>query len=344
MKLPNRLKWKKLPVFRYIWLLLNVEIMIKPIKLIEVKSEIGAGTRGASMGVDAIKIAALDFGSPFFKKFKAVEIKNENQLLLEPVVHDYAKRIKGIYTLNERLANELKNTMIKENSVPVVLAGDHSSAIGTIAGLKMAYPDKRLGVIWIDAHADIHSPYTTPSGNMHGMPIACSLGEDNKDKQVNKPDDETIEYWEKLKNLGGISPKIRYNDLVYIALRDYESPEDYLIKKNKVRVFNLAEIRKKAVERVAIESLNYLDGCDMIYVSFDVDSMDSRISSGTGTPVPNGITEKEAGNLIYYIMRSKKIACFEMVEINPTLDKENLMAENAFEILQKATNQLSHDF
>lgn len=318
--------------------------MIKPIKLIEVKSEIGAGTRGASMGVDAIKIAALDFGSPFFKKFKAVEIKNENQLLLEPVVHDYAKRIKGIYTLNERLANELKNTMIKENSVPVVLAGDHSSAIGTIAGLKMAYPDKRLGVIWIDAHADIHSPYTTPSGNMHGMPIACSLGEDNKDKQVNKPDDETIEYWEKLKNLGGISPKIRYNDLVYIALRDYESPEDYLIKKNKVRVFNLAEIRKKAVERVAIESLNYLDGCDMIYVSFDVDSMDSRISSGTGTPVPNGITEKEAGNLIYYIMRSKKIACFEMVEINPTLDKENLMAENAFEILQKATNQLSHDF
>ncbi|MCD6067142.1 MAG: rocF [Bacteroidetes bacterium] len=318
--------------------------MIKPIKLIEVKSEIGAGTRGASMGVDAIKIAALDFGSPFFKKFKTVEIKNENHLLLEPVVHDYAKRIKGIFTLNERLANELKNTIIKDHAIPIVLAGDHSSAIGTIAGLKMAYPDKRLGVIWIDAHADIHSPYTTPSGNMHGMPIACSLGEDNRDKQVNKLDDETIEYWEKLKSLGGITPKIQYSDLVYIAMRDFEAPEEFLIKRNKVRVFNLQEIRKKAVERVAIESLNYLDSCDMIYVSFDVDSMDSRISSGTGTPVPNGITEKEAGNLIYYIMRSKKIACFEMVEINPTLDKENLMAENAFEILQKATNQLSHDF
>ena len=322
----------------------KISDMIKPIKLIEVKSEIGAGTRGASMGVDAIKIAALDFGSPFFKKFKSVEIKTENHLLLEPVVNDYAKRIKGIYTLNERLANELKNTILKDSAIPIVLAGDHSSAIGTIAGLKMANPDKRLGVIWIDAHADIHSPYTTPSGNMHGMPIACSLGEDNKDKQVNKPDDETIEYWEKLKNLGGISPKIRYSDLVYIAMRDFEGPEDYLMKKNKIRIFNLQEIRKKAVERVAIESLNYLDACDMIYVSFDVDSMDSRISSGTGTPVPNGITEKEAGNLIYYIMRSKKIACFEMVEINPTLDKENLMAENAFEILQKATNQLSHDF
>ena len=317
--------------------------MIKPIKLIELKSEIGAGTRGSSMGVDAIKIAALDFGSNFFKKFKSVEVPNENHLLLEPVVNDYAKRIKGIYTLNERLANEIKKTLLKEE-VPIVLAGDHSSALGTISGIKMAYPEKRVGVIWIDAHADLHTPYTTPSGNMHGMPIACVLGEDNKERQQNKPDDETVEYWEKLKNLGSISPKIQYNDLVYIALRDYEPQEEFLIKKHKVRVFNLAEIRKKAVERVAIESLNYLDHCDIIYVSFDVDSMDSRISSGTGTPVPNGITEKEAGNLIYYIMRSKKIVCFEMVEINPTLDKENLMAENAFEILQKATNQLNNDF
>lgn len=317
--------------------------MIKPIKLVEVKSEIGAGTRGSSMGVDAIKIAALDFGSPFFKKFKSIEIPNENHLLLEPVVNDYAKRIKGIHTLNERLADEIKKILIKEE-IPIVLAGDHSSALGTISGIKMAYPDKQVGVIWIDAHADMHTPFTTPSGNMHGMPLCAVLGEDNKERQLNKPDDETIEYWEKLKNLGGISPKITYNSLVYIGLRDFEPAEDYLIKKNKVRVFNLQEIRKKAVERVAIESLNYLDHCDLIYVSFDVDSMDSRISSGTGTPVPNGITEKEAGNLIYYIMRSKKIVCFEMVEINPTLDKENLMAENAFEILQKATNQLSNDF
>lgn len=317
--------------------------MIKPIKIIEVKSEIGAGTRGSSMGVDAIKIAALDFGSPFFKRFKSVEIPNENNLLLEPIIHDYAKRIKGVYSLNERIAGEIAKTL-KAEEIPIVLAGDHSSALGTISGIRMAYPDKKLGVIWIDAHADLHSPYTTPSGNMHGMPLCAVLGEDNKDRQQNKPDDETIEYWEKLKHLGGIYPKIGYGDLVFISLRDFESPEEYLIKRNKVRVFNLQEIRKKAVERVAIESLNYLDHCDMVYVSFDVDSMDSRISSGTGTPVPNGITEKEAGNLIYYIMRSKKICCFEMVEINPTLDKENLMAENAFEILQKATNQLSNDF
>ena len=159
----------------------KITSMIKPIKLIEVKSEIGAGTRGASMGVDAIKIAALDFGSNFFKKFKGVEVQNENQLLLEPVVNDYAKRIKGIYTLNERLAKEIKETLIKEE-VPIVLAGDHSSALGTISGIKLAYPKKRVGVIWIDAHADLHTPYTTPSGNMHGMPLACVLGEDNKER------------------------------------------------------------------------------------------------------------------------------------------------------------------
>jgi arginase len=318
--------------------------MTNQIQFIEVKSEIGAGTRGASMGVDAIKIAALDFGSAFFKRHKTIEVANENHLLLEPVVHDYAKRIKGLYDLTDRLAKIIQKTITKDGAIPIVLAGDHSSALGTIAGIKMAHPNKRLGVIWIDAHADLHSPYTTPSGNMHGMPIACSLNEDNKEKAQNKLDDETIEYWEKLKNLGGISPKIEYSDLVFIALRDTEAPEEFLLKKNKVRIFNLQEVRKKAVERVAIEALNYLDKCDLIYVSFDVDSMDSRISQGTGTPVPNGITEKEAGNLIYYIMRSKKIACFEIVEINPTLDKENLMAENAFEILQKATNQLSNDF
>ena len=313
--------------------------MIKPIKIVEIKSEIGAGTRGSSLGVDAIKIAALDFGSPFFKRFKSVEIPHENNLLLEPIIHDYAKRIKGIYSLNDRLSKEIAK-IIKADQIPIVLAGDHSSALGTISGIRMAYPEKRLGVIWIDAHADLHSPYTTPSGNMHGMPLCCVLGEDNRERQQNKPDDETLEYWEKLKHMGGIYPKIQYSDLVYIALRDLETPEDHLIKKNKVRVFNLQEIRKKAVERIAIDSLNYLEHCDLIYVSFDVDSMDSRISSGTGTPAPNGITEKEAGNLIYYIMRSKKICCFEMVEINPTLDKENLMAEIAFNILQRSVNML----
>lgn len=317
---------------------------MKTIKLIEVKSEIGAGTRGAGMGVDAIKTASLDFGSSFFKRHESVEVLNENKLLLEPVENDFAKRIKGVYSFSERLAKQVSEFCKEEKTFPIVLAGDHTSAIGVATGITMAFPEKKLGIIWIDAHADIHSPYTTPSGNMHGMPIACLLGEDNKEMQVNKPDEETIRHWEKLKNLGSIYPKVHYEDIVMVSVRDFERQEEYLLKKHNVKNISVSEIRSRGVERVAALMLSSLDTCDLIYISFDVDSMDPEISRGTGTPVPGGLTEKEAGNLIYYLLRSKKVCCLEVVEINPTLDKENLMAENAFEILLKATNQLINDF
>lgn len=315
---------------------------MKEIKLIEVKSEIGAGTRGASLGVDAIKIAALDFGSRYFKKHKSVEVPNENHLLLESTGNAYAKRISGVLTMAERVSEEVSKTL-KNNEFPLVLAGDHSTAVGTISGIRMAFPKLKLGVIWIDAHADIHSPYTTPSGNLHGMTVAMVLDEDNLDSKVNKPDQETLNYWFQLKNVGNIVPKITYNDLVYIGVRDFEPQENFLLKRHKVKNFTTAEIRKRGVERVAIEALQVLDHCDLIYVSFDVDSMDSSISKGTGTPVANGMTEREAGNLIARLMTSEKVCCFEMVEVNPTLDKENLMAENAFEILVRATNSLLND-
>lgn len=315
---------------------------MRNLKIIEVKSELGAGTRGASMGIDAIKIAALDFGSRYFKQYKSVEIPNENHLLLESAGNPHAKRISGVLTMLERVGEEVSRTL-KNEEFPIVLAGDHSTAAGTIAGIKMAHPKLKLGVIWIDAHADIHTPYTTPSGNVHGMPIAISLGEDNIESKVNKPDQETINYWYQLKNVGGISPKFSPKDLVYINVRDTEKQEDYLLKKFGIKNFTTAEIRRKGVEKVAIEALSLIDHCDIIYVSFDVDCMDASISKGTGTPVPNGITEKEAGNLVARLMQSNKVCCFEMVEVNPTLDKENLMAENAFEILVRATNQLIND-
>ncbi len=315
---------------------------MRELRIIEVKSEIGAGTRGASMGIDAIKIAALDFGSRYFKKYKSVEIPNENHLLLESSGNQYAKRISGVLTMAERVAEEVGRTL-KNNEFPILLAGDHSCSAGTISGIRKAFPKGRLGVIWIDAHSDIHSPYTSPSGNLHGMPLAIALDEDNIDSKINKPDQETINYWYQLKNIGNISPKIKYTDLVYIAMRDAEPPEQYLIKKHKIKNFPTIEIRKRGVERVAIDALKYLDHCDLIYVSFDVDSLDASISKGTGTPVPNGITEREAGNLVARLMTSEKVCCFEMVEVNPTLDKENLMAENAFEILLRATNSLIND-
>ncbi len=316
--------------------------MTKTFKIIEVKSELGAGTRGASLGVDAIKIAALDFGSRFFKKHKSIEVANENHLLLETTGSPFAKRISGILTMIERVSDTIVQTL-NQKEFPVVLAGDHSTAAGTIAGIKSAFPKSKLGVIWIDAHADIHSPYTTPSGNMHGMPLAMVLDEDNLECKVNKLDQETINYWYQLKNVGKIAPKITYRDLVLISARDMEKPEETLIKKNKTKIFTTAELRKRGVERIVIETLKYLDHCDLIYVSFDVDSMDPTMSRGTGTPVAQGLTEKEAGNLMARLVENNKVCCFEIVEVNPTLDKENQMAEHAFEILLKATNAFRND-
>ncbi|SHE38317.1 arginase [Pedobacter caeni] len=316
--------------------------MTKTLKIIEVKSEIGAGTRGASLGVDAIKIAALDFGSRFFKKHKSVEVPNENHLLLEGTGSPYARRISGILTMVERVS-EMVQTTLDQKEFPVVLAGDHSTAAGTIAGIKAAYPKSRLGVIWIDAHSDLHSPYTTPSGNMHGMPLAMALDEDNLESKVNKLDQETINYWYQLKNVGNIAPKINYRDLVLISARDMEKPEEFLLKKNKVKIYTTADVRKRGVERTVIDTLVYLDHCDLIYVSFDVDSMDPTASRGTGTPVAQGLTEREAGKLMSGLITNQKVCCFEIVEVNPTLDRENQMAEHAFEILIKATNAFRNE-
>lgn len=312
---------------------------MRNIKIIEVRSEIGAGTRGASLGIDAIKIAALDFMSNFFVNFPSENIPDLNSLLYEPISSPYAKRINGVYTMYERVSNTVSDT-IKSGIFPVVLAGDHSTAGGTIAGLKIANPQKRLGVIWIDAHADLHTPYTTPSGNMHGMPVATALSIDNIENKIHKLDSQTIEQWNKLKNIGKISPKILPEDLVFIALRDYEKEEEALIKKLGIKVIPVQEVRRKGVENTVRQTLAHLAQCDDIYVSFDVDSLDSSISRGTGTPVSNGLKEREAEDLIAALMQSYKIACIEVVEVNPTLDKENLMAEIAFNILRRAVNIL----
>lgn len=314
---------------------------MKKIKFVEVKSEIGAGTRGASLGIDALKIAALDYGSNLFNQIPSIEIPNENKMLYEFAGISYAKRIKGVLSIYERLCTEISDCL-KKKVFPIVLAGDHSTAGGTIAGIKNAFPKARLGVIWIDAHADLHSPYTTPTGNIHGMPVAASVGEDNIACRINKPDKDSIELWNKLKKVGGVSPKFTYKDLVYISLRDIEPEESFLLKKNKVKIFSTNEVRKNGVEKIARDTLAHLNNCNLIYISFDVDSMDSSISKGTGTPVRNGITEKEAGSLLVRLLQNEKVCCFEICEINPTLDKENLMAENTFEILQKAISQLTY--
>jgi arginase len=310
---------------------------MKNIKLIEVPSEIGAGTRGASLGVEAIKIAALDYMSSFFVHFPCESIPVENKLLYEPIQSPYAKRIKGIVSMYEKVSKSVADC-IKGHFFPVILSGDHSIGGATIAGIKMAKPKSKLGVIWIDAHADLHTPYTTPSGNMHGMPLAISINEDNKECGVHELDAETHKHWHYLKNIGKISPKVLPEDIVLISLRDFEREEKHLIDKYGIKVVSTKEVRSKGPENIVRSVLRYLSDCTDIYISFDVDSLDSTISKGTGTPVGNGLKEREAEDLISKFMQNRKICCFEITEVNPTLDKENLMAEIAFNILQRSVN------
>ena len=308
------------------------------IKLIEVDSEIGAGTRGASLGIGAMKIASINSGSDYFAKYSSVQVENENQILFGNTEKSFAKNIKTIAQISKRISKSLKE-VIKSKSFPIVLAGDHSNAAGTIAGIKSAHPKKRLGVIWVDAHADLHSPYTTPSGNVHGMPLAISLGEDNLDRQINKVPKATAKQWEKLKNTSGVSPNIKSSDLVFIGVRDTEEPEDYLMNKHNIKNVSVTEVRTKGINKIIKEINDYLKECDLIYISFDVDSMDCMyVSHGTGTPVPLGFTEGEVTKILLKLLENDKVCCFEVTEVNPTLDEKcNVMAETAFRVLEKAT-------
>ena len=312
---------------------------MKNIKIIEVPSEIGAGTRGASLGIEAIKIAALDFMSNFFIHFPCEKVPVENKLLYEPIESPYAKRIKGIVTMYDKVSKAVSDCM-KSGFFPVVLSGDHSISGAVIAGIKIAKPKSKLGVVWLDAHADLHTPYTTPSGNLHGMPLAIAINEDNKECAVHDVDVETIKHWNYLKNIGKIVPKILPEDIVYISLRDYEKEEKFLIDKYGMKVITTKEVRSKGAENVVRSIIRYFNDCTDIYVSFDVDALDSSLTRGTGTPVSNGLREREAEDIVSKLMQNRKVCCFEITEVNPTLDKENLMAEIAFNILQRSVNVL----
>lgn len=303
------------------------------IKLIEVPSEIGAGTRGAHRGIAALKEVAKNSNDNIFEGLDATIIEVDNSLAQQLTNTENARQIEGIVPVYEKLVNAIRQ--ITDNEFLLVLAGDHSSAGGTISGLKVANTDKRIGVIWVDAHADLHSPFTSPSGNVHGMPLAAVINEDNTEHAVNKPNDKAIEGWNALKNVGGLAPKIAPQDICFIGVRSTEKPEDKLIAKHNIRNISVTELRGKGADSAAIEALNQLKSCDLIYVSFDVDSMDTSISRGTGTPVDNGLYLDETVTLLTRLVSHPKVGAFEMVEINPLLDTEKPMAVPAFKVLKE---------
>ncbi len=307
---------------------------MNPIKIIKNRSDIGAGTRGSDMGIDAIEIAAINIKNDFFNAHPYADVKTHNETIYNKNKNTFAKRINFVCEQCQRLRDEVKKEL-GNGFFPLILSGDHSSALGSLSGIQMAYPDKEIGVIWLDAHADIHTPYSTPSGNVHGMPIAASLSIDNRDFSKNKVSESTEKNWLRMKNMGNKSPLIKPENLIYFGVRDTEKEEDQIIQSKKIKNFSVDQVRRLGLKSCIDQTIQQLISTDLIYISFDVDALDCDLfSRGTGTPVSKGFVTKEIISIIKGVKDTGKLVALEICEINPLLDnKGNQMAESSFEII-----------
>jgi arginase len=302
-------------------------------KILINQSELGAGTRGGSTFFKALEKYAISYPNTKYSSYSKVIIQDyNNDLAINSC--KYALRIENIYKIAENIVNTT-TPVIGENKFTLVVSADHSNSIGTIASIKKAYPNSKLGVIWIDAHYDLHTPYTTPSGNVHGMPVAASLGIDNIESKSNDINDDCKVYWDKLKNLGVANAKVLPENLVFLGVRDFEKEEKHILDKYKIKNFDVEKVRELGITNLGNYILDYFDDCDLIYISLDVDSMDpDAVSYGTGTPVKGGFYKNEILDLLTILLQCEKVIATEVVEINPLLDDKNQsMVKTSFEII-----------
>jgi len=205
---------------------------------------------------------------------------------------------------------------VKKKDFPLILGGDHSISIGTIAGLANFY--ENLGVIWYDAHTDINTPETSPSGNIHGMPVAVSLGMGD----------------ERLINLEGYFPKIKPENIVYIGARSIDEGEKELISKLGIKIFTMRDIDSIGMKKVMEETIAYLKSrTDGVHLSLDLDAIDPLYAPGVGTPVMGGISYRESRLAMEMLANSGLITSAEFVEVNPILDERNKTGALAVELI-----------
>jgi len=221
-----------------------------------------------------------------------------------------------------RLAKRVKE-VVDAGEFPLVLGGDHSIAMGTVAGTAAhcREQDQSLGLIWFDAHGDMNVPGVSPSGNIHGMPLAHLLG---------KGDDD-------LKNILGFSPKVKPENVALIGVRAIDAGERKIIRDSGIHAFTMREIDEHgmaAIARRALEIVN--DGTAGFHISFDVDGCDPTVIPGSGTLVPGGVSFREAHLLMEYCADNGRLLSMEIVELNPFLDERNISAKRALELILSA--------
>jgi arginase len=281
------------------------------ISLIGVALDLGAGTPGVSLGPDAIRYAGI------VQRLETIgyKVKDEGNILaIKPEsVHTEGTNLKNlseVARVNDLLCEQVAKSM-EEGNFPLILGGDHSIAIGSIAGVLQH--KHNLGVIWFDAHGDINTDLTSPSGNIHGMPVAVALGIGH----------------ERLTSIGK-GKTLNAKNIVFIGQRDLDAGERMLLKEHGITVFTMHEIDKLGMPQVIEKAIEIAsNGTDGIHVSFDMDCMDPIHAYGTGTRVPGGLTYRESHFALEMIALSNKVVSAEFVEVNPLIDNENATAKTA---------------
>jgi arginase len=289
------------------------------IHIIGVPVDMGAGRRGVDMGPSAIRYTGL---SERIRQLGHTVTDEGNLSLFEPegfpVGDPHLKYLEPILTICERLAHLVEGSTGPQD-LPLVIGGDHSLALGSITGVVKAR--QSVGVIWIDAHADFNTEQTTPSGNIHGMPLAALAGLGAQ----------------RLVNFGGFSPKIAPGNIAIVAARDLDPGERALLRQTQVRVFTMKDIDHLGMPETIAQALEIAtSNTQGVHVSFDMDSLDPVEAPGVGTPVRGGITYREAHLAMELIADSGKLTSLDMVEVNPILDRENRTAELAVELILSA--------
>lgn len=294
-------------------------IVPKKIRVIGVPLDLGQQRRGVDMGPSAVRVAGLEarleaLGHVVEDAGNVAVAIAEQKKEGDP----HAKYLKEITATCTKHAEMVLKTL-EAGKTPIVLGGDHSVAAGTVAGISEFYrrQDQKIGLLWIDAHADINTPETSPSGNVHGMPLAAIMG-------LGPPD---------LANIFGFSPKVAPDNCILVGVRDVDDIEKENIRKAGVDVYTMRDIDERGMRAVMEEALRAAGrGTVGYHVSLDMDWIDPEDAPGVGTPVRGGATYREAHLAMEIIADHSRMLGFEVVEVNPVIDEHNRTADLAVEL------------
>jgi len=294
-----------------------MNLIRRPIRILGVPMDLGASRRGTDMGPSALRNAGL---GPALREL-GYEVAREEDVFVpgmetrDGAGDDESRRFKKeILHVCTRLAARVEK-MLDEGGLPLVLGGDHSIGMGTVTGVASHFRkhQQEIGLIWFDAHADMNTPESSPTGNIHGMPLSHLLG-------LGDPE---------LAGLGGFVGKVRPERVALVGIRDVDAGEREIIKRTGVRTWTMRDIDEKGMARVAREVLDTVcDGTAGFHLSFDVDGLDPEVVAGVGTPVPGGVSFREAHLFLEVLADSSKMTSMEVVELNPLLDERNAGAIN----------------